>query len=392
MSKKIGVFHDHFMYRGGGERLITLLAKSLDADLISGFFDEGSLDPREVGFNGKIIEITKPGFAFFDKKSYQVEKIKDRSLLKGASFILMKGFRHFALKLAILFQTQILKDYDIVIFSGDGIGAIRNCRKDAKKIYYCHTPPRYLYDQKEVYYSKVPTILRIPYRIACYVFEKMYRKDFAKLDKIITNSKNVQQRIKKFLGRESVIIYPPVDISFFKPSETRSEYYFSWARLTEIKRVDKIAEAFIQMPDKKLIISYGKNDPDKVRILKMVKGYDNISTIESPDDENLRKLIGESIATIYIPVDEDFGMSPVESMACGVPVIGVDDGGLKEMIIDSKTGILIDKDARIEDIRKAVCDLDMEKSLSMKEDCVKQAKIFSLDTFAQMIKDEVGIG
>lgn len=389
MKNKIWVFHDHFMYRWWWERLITLLAKSLDADLISGFFDEWSLDPREVGFEGKIIEITKPGFAFFDKKSYQKEKTKDRTFLTGTGFILMKWLRHFALKLAILFQTKILKNYDTVIFSWDWIWAIRNCREDAKKIYYCHTPPRYLYDQKEVYYSKVPTILKPAYIFACYIFEKLYRKDFSKMDVILTNSLNVKERIKKFLWRESIIIYPPVDISFFKPSEKRKDYYFSWARLTEIKRVHRIAEAFIKMPDKNLIISYWKNDPDKIKILKMIKGHPNIKTIESPNDEELRKLIWESIASIYIPVDEDFGMSPIESMACWVPVIGVNDWWLKEMIINNKTWILINENADIEYLMTAVNDLDLKKSIAMKQYCINQAEKFSLTRFEKELKERI---
>lgn len=387
--KKIAVFHDHFMYRWWWERLITLLAKSINADLISGFFDTGSLNPREVWFEWKIIEITKPGFAFFDKRSYQVEKQKDRSFLKWTWFILMKWFRHFALKIAILFQTKILREYDTVVFSWDWIGAIRNCRKDTKKIYYCHTPPRYLYDQKEVYLAKVPLILKPAYIVACYFFEKLYRRDFAKMDIILTNSKNVQARIKHFLWRDSQIVYPPVDISFFKPLETKSDYYFSWARLTEIKRVDRIVEAFIQMPDKKLIISHGSNDPEKLNIAKMIAGHDNIKMVESPNDTELRRLISESIATIFIPVDEDFWMTPVESMACWVPVIWVNDGGVKEIVINQETWILISSEARIEDIKKAVIEMDLAKSLSFKTNCIKRAKVFSLETFEEKIKNSV---
>jgi len=75
---------------------------------------------------------------------------------------------------------------------------------------------------------------------------------------------------------------------------------------------------------------------------------------ESPSDEELKSLIRGAKATIYVPVDEDFGMSPVESMACGTPVIGVDDGGLKESIIDGKTGILINPRCEPQDIIDAV--------------------------------------
>lgn len=86
----------------------------------------------------------------------------------------------------------------------------------------------------------------------------------------------------------------------------------------------------------------------------MIEGHSNISAICSPDDQELRELIQGATATIYVPVDEDFGMSPVESMACGTPVIGVNDGGLKETIIDGKTGILIHPDCKSSDIADAV--------------------------------------
>ena len=161
------------------------------------------------------------------------------------------------------------------------------------------------------------------------------------MDAVFTNSTNTRDRLKYFTGYDAEIIYPPVDLSRFVPSETRGDYYYSWARLSAIKRVDKIIEAFAKMPEKKLIFSYGINDPEKEKILEIAKKYSNISAIQSPDDPELIKLISESVATIYIPVDEDFGMTPVESMACGVPVIGVNDGGLKESVLNGKTGILI---------------------------------------------------
>lgn len=112
--------------------------------------------------------------------------------------------------------------------------------------------------------------------------------------------------------------------------------------------------AFQQMPTENLILTYGKNDPEREKIFDMIEGYTNISAICSPDDQELLQLIQEATATIYIPVDEDFGMSPVESMSCGTPVIGVNDGGLKETILDGKTGILIDPKCMPEDIISAV--------------------------------------
>jgi hypothetical protein len=98
-----------------------------------------------------------------------------------------------------LFQTSFLKEYEVVIFSGDSISAVRNCKKDTKKVYYCHTPPRYIYDLHELYYAKVPFFMKPFFKGACFVFRYLYEKDISKMDLILTNSKNTQARIKKFL-------------------------------------------------------------------------------------------------------------------------------------------------------------------------------------------------
>ncbi len=104
---------------------------------------------------------------------------------------------------------------------------------------------------------------------------------------------------------------------------------------------------------------------------------------ESPSDIELRELIRGTKATIYIPVDEDFGMSPVESMACGTPVIGVNDGGLRESIIDGETGILINPLCETINIREAVKKITSLNNLSLA--CLNRAAEFSLISFQQKL-------
>jgi len=186
---RIAVLHDSFLYRGGGERLVTLMAKSLGADLISGFFSEGSFDPRELGFEGKMIALGKPVFA--------------------------KGIRHMILKWRFFWKARILRDYDIVIFSGDCLGAIRHVRSDAKKFYYCHTPPRYLYDFRTRYIATLPLVVRPIFHIAFTFFAHIYEKNLKQFDRIFTNSGNVQKRLLDFTGFNSEIIYPPTDLGRF---------------------------------------------------------------------------------------------------------------------------------------------------------------------------------
>lgn len=212
----------------------------------------------------------------------------------------------------------------------------------------------------------------------------MYEKDISKMDLVLTNSLNTQKRIKDFLWIDAQILYPPVDLGKFQ-YKGQKDYYMSFARLSDAKRVDLIIEAFKQMPDKKLVVTYGKNDPQKQKIFDLASGCENITFLQSPDDEEFAWLIGNAIATLYIPIDEDFGMSPIESMSAGKPVIWVNDGGLKETILDGKTWYLLPKNIWVSDIIEAVEKLTPEKALSMKLDCEMRARDFSLENFEKQL-------
>ncbi len=357
-QNKTIILHDTFLYKWGWERLILMMAKALNSDLASGFFSEGSFDLRKEGFKWKMMALTDEVFK--------------------------KWLRHFKLKYAFSKKTKFLKNYNTVIFSWDSISAVKNCNKNAKKIYYCHTPPRYLYDLKDIYLKKVPFLLRPAFLITSYFFRKMYERDIKKMDLILTNSENTKKRIKKFLWLDSQILYPPVDLEEFK-FISQKDYYLSFARLADAKRVDRIVEAFKKLKEKKLIVIYWENDPQRQKVFDLAKWSENIEFITLPWNVWFTDYVGESIATIYIPIDEDFGMSPVESMAAWKPVIWVNEWWLKESIIDGKTWILIDKEAKIDDIVKAVEYLTPEKALEMRWDCEKRAKYFSLEEFEKQL-------
>lgn len=369
---KIAVLHDSFLYRGGGERLVTLMAKALDADLIAGFFSEGSFDPRELGFTGKMIALGKPVFA--------------------------KGIRHLTLKDRFVRKATMLRDYDIVILSGNCLDALRHVRSDAKVFYYCHTPPRYLFDFRERYMEKFPKITR---PVIAKIFDhqaKAYIRQLDRVDTIFTNSQNTHDRLLHFCSKESEILYPPTDTSKFIPKKMSdaplaqipfSEYYLSFSRLSPPKRVDLVVDAFIEMPDKNLVFTYGKNDPQKDEILAKCAGVKNIFPMPAPSDADFIRLVQGAIANIYIPVDEDFGMSPVESMACGVPVIGVAEGGLLETVIEWKTGKLIDipnREDGIKNLRWVIQDTPIGEWQAMRDASVARAYDFSLDQFIENLK------
>lgn len=358
-NKKTIILHDTFLYKGGWERLILMMAKTLKSDIASGFFSKWSFDLRKEWFKWKMIEIS--------------------------SEIFKKWFRHIKLKLAFLFKTNFLKTYDIVIFSWDSISAVRNCLKNTKKVYYCHTPPRYLYDLKDIYLKKVPFWLKTIFKIISYFFRKAYERDIKKIDLILTNSINTQKRIKKFLWYDSTVLYPPVDLNKFK-FISGWDYYLSFARLSDAKRVDKIVELFRNNLDKKLLIIYWENDPQREKIFELAKWLKNIEFKTLPGNIWFTDYVWNCIATIYIPIDEDFWMSPVESMAAWKPVLWVAEWWLLESIIDKKTWYLVPAWAHISDLQEGLDYLTLEKCLKMRNDCEKQAKNFSLEKFWDNLK------
>ena len=359
VDRKILILHDTFLYKWGWERLILMMAKALNADIASGFFSRWSFNLRDEGFQWKMIEISSETFK--------------------------KWYRHLKLKQAFLFKTKFLADYDTVIFSWDCISAVRNCHPNSKKIYYCHTPPRYLYDLKEEYLAKLKPYLKPVFNWISWIFRKMYEKEVKKFDLILTNSKNTQERLEHFVWEKSEVLYPPVRLEEFKWIE-QSDYYISVSRLSSAKRIDNIVKAFKQMPDKKIIIIYWINDPQKEEIFELAKDCKNIEFITCPWNEGFTDYVWKSIAGICIPINEDFWMVPVESMAAGKPVIWVDEWWIKETVINWETGVLIPEWWAVEDIIKAVEYLTPEVALSMKENCEARAKEFSYEEFEEKIR------
>ncbi|MBI2037946.1 MAG: glycosyltransferase [Candidatus Magasanikbacteria bacterium] len=356
-NPKILILHDYFLYKGGGERLVISLAKNLHADIATAFIGKDAFDPRAEGI-------------------HTIELYKEKAWSN------LPGFRYLQVQFSFLFKTGFAKKYDIIIYSGDCLIALTRLRSK-RNIAYMHTPPRHLYDTYQNRLTQYPLwkkIIFIPFvRLNRWRFETLSRR----LDLIITNSKNTQERIKKYLGLESVVVYPPCDTLPFK-NLGYGEYFFSWARLYDVKRVDKIVEAFVGMPDKKLVVASG--GPELEKIKNLAKGHNNITILGWVSDEQLLEYLGKCLATIYIPIREDFGMSAVESMQAGKPVIGVAEGGLLEIIEDGKNGILLPPNFNTNNLREAVKNMTLEKAVQMEEFCQKTAQKFTEKTFIAEMK------
>ncbi len=345
------------MFRGGAERLVLIMARGLGADIATGFWN--------------------------DAETFSKHEVPHRLYILGRSSQ-KSGWRYLKFQLLFYFKTKFIKDYDLVIFSGNNcLSAARNVRPGVKKIFYCHTPVRHAYDLKNYYFKNKPWWKRFILWFFIPFSRLIYKIGFSKMDIVVANSLNVQDRIKKYLDRDSIVIWPPIQTNKFCWL-SQGDYYLSFARVDKLKRVGDVVTAFQKMQDKKLIVVSGGDDLENIK--KMAVGYHNIQVLGWVEDEKLAELVGNSIATIYLPVNEDFGMTPLESMSAGKPCIGVFEGGLKETIIDRLTGKFIPADYQIEDIIRAIEWLTPEQALKMRADCEKQAARFSEDKFIDGIK------
>ncbi|SMF34680.1 glycosyltransferase [Desulfovibrio gilichinskyi] len=353
-NKKICILYDFLYCMGGAEKTSLNLHEAFpESELCVDFINRENF--TDISLPSSIIELGKPSTC--------------------QPFNAIKGFYNFKSK------TKFLKNYDMVIYSGSyALLAVHN-QKKGYRILYCHTLPRFAYDLYEYYLENLNVAFRPAFKALVYHTRKNYEAAFKKMDLIIANSQNVRNRIQRYLGVNALVIHPPVDVKKFKWLG-QEDYYLSTARLEKYKRVDLIIDAFKKMPSKKLVVTSGGSELENLKTLS--NNAPNINFTGWTNEDKLKDLIGKAIATIYLPKDEDFGISPVESMAAGKPTIGAQEGGILETILDKKTGLLI-KPKSVE-IINAVISLDSSKALSMKRDCEKRAQKFKTDDFVSKIR------
>jgi glycosyltransferase involved in cell wall biosynthesis len=363
---KIAIFHAFFDIRGGAEELVFNLRNHLQADLYCGGINwELNNNHNADYFNRKLFD-PHYRFSFLHHDSrYPLFKY-----LKRVWFVRCSR------------RLSILEHYDVVIVSGNvAFLQTRLKRKGVKLITYCNSPPRKCTDMEQSFVASLPWIARPFFRLIARWARYQYTQDILKSDVIIANSHNIVDRLQSYLGVQAdTVIFPPVTTSSFKYIST-GDYFISYARLEEIKRITLIVEAFAQMPEQKLIIcSSGTLEPwvlEQIRTRKL----QNIMFKGRVDDQELRSLVGNCLAGITIPINEDAGMTQCELMAAGKPVIGVAEGGLLETVIDGKTGVLIPAEPTVEDVIQAVQGMTAKKAISMRQACEIQAQKFDEKEF-----------
>lgn len=245
------------------------------------------------------------------------------------------------------------EDYDLILSSESG--PVKGIRKPSgcRHVCYCHTPMRYLWDMYDEYYNASDMFAKLGMRVFKQKLRAYDRRSADAVDTFLANSNFVAKRIKRIYDRESTVLYPPVDVDYFRsaPAVERTHYLYVGA-LVCYKRPDLVVKAFARCPDRKLIIAGTGNMKHHLQKL----ATPNVTFIPDASKEQIRALYASAKALLF-PGIEDFGIVPVEAQAAGCPVIAMNKGGTLETVLDRESGILI-KNQNEEAILNAIEELE----------------------------------
>jgi glycosyltransferase involved in cell wall biosynthesis len=250
-----------------------------------------------------------------------------------------------------------LSEFDIILTSSYlHSHQVTKSRPDQVIINYCHTPPRYYWSHYEEYrrdpgYGRLNPIIRALMPLMVPHQRKLDLEAAKRVDVFIANSTETQKRIKKYYGRASTVIHPPVDTSRFSPARERGDHYVTIGRQLPYKRYDLAVAAATKL-GKKLVV-FG-NGPAHDKLVALAGPTIEFRTDRFGDasDEEFAKVIREARGFIY-PAEEDFGIVSVEALAAGTPVIGYARGGTTDIVTSEDVGVLFDHQT-VDDVVAAI--------------------------------------
>ena len=281
------------------------------------------------------------------EKNHQLNqgKVINNSFIQNLPFS-KKHFHKYLPLFPLAIEQLDLREYDLIISSSHAVAKGVITSPDQLHISYIHSPMRYAWDQMNVYLnysSYTKSVMNFLLRIILHDLRKWDYLSSVRVDKLVANSNFTAKRIKKYWGRNSSVIHPPVNTKKFSPRKSRSDFYLSVSRLVPNKRIDLLVKAFNQLDFPLIIVG---NGPEKKKLKKMAEN--NITFLNYQDDLSIKNLMESCRAFVYSGT-EDFGIAPVEAMAAGAPIIALKKAGILDTVkcINSEskgaTGILFDE-------------------------------------------------
>jgi glycosyltransferase involved in cell wall biosynthesis len=307
---KIALVHDYLAQDGGAERVVKAFHEVWpEAPIFVLFHQKGSV----AGFEGADIRESFFRFLPFGRTRYQ----------------------WYLPLMPLATESHNLHEFDVVLSSTSAFAKGILTRPNTLHISYCHTPTRYLWTDTHEYISELK-YNRVVKALLPRLIHKLRMWDKASVDRVdqfVANSRTVKQRIYKYYRHSSDVMYPPVDTHIFSAQEKAGDYYLVGGRIVSYKRFDLVIQVFNRLGWKLKIYGTG---PDLERLKDMAK--ENIEFIGFVTDEQKAELLKKAKGFFY-PQVEDFGITAVEAMSAGCPVVAYGVGGATESVVEGKTGV-----------------------------------------------------
>ncbi len=354
---KVALVHDWLVtYRGGERVLESLCALYPEAPIFTLFHTPGS-QPQSIESH-RIVE-------------------SPLARIPGAR----QRHRYFLPLYPWAIEQLDLREFDLVISTSHAVAKGAITRADALHICYVHAPMRYVWDFASEYFSHASLPVRFM-ASATAPFLRLWDESTAhRVDHFIANSETVRQRIHKRYRREAAIIHPPVDIARFSPGAGKRDYYLVVSALVPYKRTELVIEALAPLGRRLIIAGDG---PERARLEQLAN--DDVQFVGALSAAELAELYRGARALLF-PGEEDFGITPLEAMASGTPVIAYGRGGATETVIPfgapHPTGLFF-AEQTASALRAAI--ERFETLTFLPEDGVRRASGFSRERFEKELK------
>ena len=232
-----------------------------------------------------------------------------------------------------------LSVYDLIISCNHAVAKGARKRPGQLHISYINSPIRYAWDLREEYLSETGLDRGWKGALARWMLNRVQRWDLrntASVDVLVANSNYIADRIRRCYGRESRVIYPPVNIERFSVRPDKEAFYLTASRLVPYKKVPLIVEAFARMPQRKLVVI--GDGPEAPRLRVALARAANVEWLGYQSDSVLADHMQRARAFVFA-AEEDFGITPLEAQACGTPVIAFGRGGSLETVCAAESGL-----------------------------------------------------
>ncbi|HVE49814.1 MAG TPA: glycosyltransferase [Casimicrobiaceae bacterium] len=274
--------------------------------------------------------------------------------------------------------------FDLVISVSHAVA--KGVRTHARQLHisYCLSPMRYAWDLREQYLAQVGLQRGLRAWLAHKLLDRLANWDTRtnpRVDAFVAISHHIAARIRRCYDRDATVIYPPVDVTRLPivAQPRRNGLYITVSRLVPYKRIDAIAAAFRELPDRKLVIV--GSGPERERVARAAGP--NVRLLGQLADAERDALLAQAQAFIFA-ADEDFGIAPLEAQALGTPVIALRSGGLVETIrgleTNRPTGVFFDSPTSPA-IADAVRTFERQRDHISSEACIDNAQRFSASRF-----------